>query len=163
MKKKFVINHDRIFSTAILLFSIFMAIQTSKITPLFGNVGGSDPGSKFFPYILCVILAVSSIGKFVRSNQPDTKPFFGGKIMWPRILCILAVIGVYAIAFQWLGFLISTFFMLMALVYLMRRNNRLRLYRVVLFSAAVTASIYGIFHLIMKIYLPGGELWRTIL
>ncbi|MCI8397838.1 MAG: tripartite tricarboxylate transporter TctB family protein [Oscillibacter sp.] len=160
MKKKFVMNQDRIFSICILIFSIFMVYQTSKIKALFGNVGGSDPGSKLFPYILCIIMGISAVGKFIRSNEPDTKPFFGGHRMRLRVACILIAVGVYSIAFKWIGFLPATFMELAILVLLMKRNHHLKWYRVVLFSAAVTAVIYVVFHNIMKIYLPGGELWK---
>lgn len=34
MKKKFVINQDRIFSVVIFAFSIFMALETRNIKPL---------------------------------------------------------------------------------------------------------------------------------
>ncbi len=160
MKKKFVINQDRIFSVVIFAFSIFMALETRNIKPLFGNVGGSDPGSRLFPYALCAIMAISSVGKFIRSNKPDEKPFFGGRRMQLQVLLILVAVGLYAIAFRWLGFLIATFFELLVLVFLMKRNNHPKWYKVIIFSGAMTAGIYILFHLAMKIYLPTGNLWK---
>lgn len=160
MNKKFVWNQNRIFSIVIFLFSVFMAYQTSKINPLFGNVGGSDPGSKLFPYILCTVMGVSAIGKFIRSNEPDTKPFFGGRRMQLQVLFVVIAIFLYGIVFKWLGFLIATFLELVALVELMKRDHRPKLLSVVIFSAAMTCTIYALFHIAMKIYLPTGELWK---
>ena len=69
MKKKFVMNRDRIFSIGMALVSILIMGLTTQIRPTFGSISGSDPGSKAFPFGIAILLLLSSIGKFITCSK----------------------------------------------------------------------------------------------
>ena len=159
MKKGFVMNQDRIFSIVTILFSIFMFVETGKIKATFTNVGGSDPGSKVFPYAIAVLLFICGIGKFIRSNKPDEKPFMGGKVSFLRSMACIAVLGIYVVLLKLVGFLIGTVAASAALVLIMAKGKKLDWWRVALFSVGLTAVLYVGFQVVLKIQLPAGMLF----
>lgn len=162
MKNKFVMNRDRIFSIGMLIFSAFMAWQTSQIKASFNNLDGSDPGSRLFPYMICILLAVCSVGKFITCAKPDTGKFVGGKKGYLRLLAVFAVLCLYAFLLTKIGFILVTFLSAAALLLMMKEDRKLRWYSPVLFAVILTLVLYVLFETVLKVNLPVGSLWKSL-
>ncbi len=163
MKKKFVMNRDRYFSTGMAVFSIIVLCLTTQIKPTFGSISGSDPGSKAFPAGIAILLLLSSIGKFITCNKPDEKPFVEGKEGWFRILSVLLLLLLYTVLMKYIGFIICSFAGTALLLWIMRGHRRIPVYTCILYPAALTAVLYFLFNNILQVIMPVGQLWKAIL
>ena len=159
--KKFVMNRDRKFSIGMLIFSLLMMWQTSQISAAYSNIDGSDPGSKLFPYIVCILLFVCSIGKFITCNKPDTSKFVGGATGLIRIAKCLAILCLYTFLLNKIGFILVTFLATLTLLYVMKLDRKVRLPFAVLFSGVTTAVLYILFQVVLQVILPTGTVWNA--
>ncbi len=163
MKEKFVWNQNRIFSVIIFALSLFFLYETTKIVPTFAGIGGTDPGSRVFPYALCIIMLICSVGKFIKSKEKDAAPFYGSRQAQKRTVIIIAALILFAPMFKYLGFWVATLCESFLLVYLMRKDNKLKWYKVLIFSVVFTVLVYLLFAVAMNVYLPKGELWEKFM
>ena len=159
--KKFVMNRDRKFSIGMLIFSLLMMWQTSKISAAYSNIDGSDPGSKLFPYIVCILLFICSIGKFITCNKPDAGAFVGGPVGLIRIAKCLVVLCLYTFLLNKIGFILVTFLATLSLLYIMKLDRKVRFPFAVLFSAVTTAVLYVMFQMVLQVILPTGTIWNA--
>lgn len=162
MNKKFVMNRDRIFSIGMAVVSIIVMILTSQINPTFAVASGSDPGSKTFPYMVAILLLVSSIGKFITCNKPDERSFVAGKEGWFKILGVLALLLIYTILMKYIGFIICTFIGTALLLFIMRGNRKIKPWTYVVYPGILTAVLYILFNNILLVIMPVGEIWKAI-
>jgi putative tricarboxylic transport membrane protein len=137
---------DRVFGFIGLLLAAFYAWQATVIELSFI----SDPvGPKAFPFVIAIILALSSL---VFILKPDPAPDWpaAGRIF--EIAISVAVMVAYAQALPLVGFVLST---AVAASFLSWRLGAAPL-RAVPAGIAIAVGIYVIFHLILGLSLARG-------
>lgn len=145
-----------------ILFGGVLAFLTSQIEFMF-SVAAEDVGPRFFPYCCAIGFVLCGAGKFLTSGNAAGKPFLADKKGWLRLAAIIAVMLAYIIAMTYLGFAISTFFLVFVLTCMLADGRRLPLWKVLLFSAVMTAATYFVFVRIINVMLPAGKWTRQIL
>ena len=95
----------------------FMAWQAKKLT-----VGTpSFPGPGFFPFCLALLLiGIAAVIFFQGLKQKPAEREAG--LRWQRVVLALAAIFVYAFVLEPLGYLLSTFFLMILLLKLMSKK-----------------------------------------
>lgn len=161
-KKKFVWNRDRYFSIGMIVFALAVIYFTGQIKPRFQVGSGSDPGSKVFPYAVAILLILSSIGKFITCNKPDTQGWVEGKKGWLKILLVLMVLLLYVLLLKPIGFIICSFLGTLALLMIMRGDRKIRPLTYILYPGILTAALYLLFSKVLLVLLPMGTFWKTI-
>lgn len=122
------------------------------------NLG--DPGSSFWPVLLCSGLVLCSVILLIRTviEARKAKEKEQELIVYrsPGVICVLEIFGimiVYAIMLYFLGFLISTpIFIVLTMLAMGER----RIPWITITTVAITGFIYVAFALIMKVVLPRG-------
>lgn len=94
--------NDRILGIAALLLAAFLAWFGQDLDPPFAY---EPVGPKAFPHILAFIIALCGLRLTWRGGNPAEANTSQANL---RILALVAILAVYALAFQWLGFIIAT-------------------------------------------------------
>ena len=121
-----------------------------------------EPGPRLLPYVAILLVAMSSIAliiKGVKERAVEEKPYFpkGGV---KKITKSFLMLVIYAIAMNWLGFLITTPFATLAFIYDLKGSSKVRLVSAVVISVLVTAALYALFVIGFQIKLPAGILFE---
>jgi putative tricarboxylic transport membrane protein len=123
------------------------------------NLGSfRNPGPGFLPFICGALLACLSFVYFLqqarsRKDKAKEKPFIvDRKRAWKAVFTLLAFLG-YAIAMEYLGFVVSTIMFLTLLFWLVASQ---RWYVVILGSILTSVSAYIIFGTLLNSPLPKG-------
>jgi hypothetical protein len=134
--------------------SIFVIFQALKL----GHGEFSNPGSGFvlfwsslaFGALSIVLIVKSSLGRNGRKSLLDA---FRG-LQWSHAIITVVAVVLYAAVMARLGFLLSTF----ALMVLLFRLGKIKLGRAIV-SALVTIMVtYIVFHFALEIHFPKGVL-----
>lgn len=120
-----------------------------------------EPGPRLFPYVAIVLIAVSSVAlilKGVKERTVEEKPYFpqGGILKISRSYLMLVI---YAIAMTWLGFLVTTPFAIVAFIYDLKGNSKVKFIPSVIIAVLVTAGLYAMFVFGFQVKLPAGILF----
>ena len=103
------INPDRASAILCLVFAVVVGIEAYRLGP--GRL--SSPGPGLTPLLFCIILAGLSAILFSRSSpKGETPPIVIG---WRPVLSILAILLVYGLMIERLGYLICTFIVMLLL------------------------------------------------
>ncbi len=147
-------KYDQISGVVWFLFAFYICIESLRL-PL-----GSwrDPGPGFLPLGAGIVLAILSLTAFFQARfrvEEKARKGWYSQERWKSILLILAVLSGYALFLESLGFLISTFLLL---VMLFRFVEPQRWVVVIGGSAMASIASYVIFELWLKTQLPKGIL-----
>lgn len=119
------------------------------------------PGPGLLPFIgglalssLGLIVLISSFGSAKR-NSEVTKRFFPEKNSFRKIFFAIVGLTIYAIIFEYLGFILTTFFLL---IFLLRFIEPQKWSVVWVTAILTTALFYLIFCIFLKVQLPKGLL-----
>jgi putative tricarboxylic transport membrane protein len=146
---------DRITGLFGLFFAIFIIIQT---VPL--GIGGiHEPGAGFFPCFAGTVLAVLSTALVVRAQVTlRTKKVViredRSKRRWTVVYIYIAFI-VYALIFERLGFIPSTFLLI---IFLFKMLERKKWWSALVTAALVVLSAHAVFNYLLNCELPNGIL-----
>ena len=143
-------------AVSLVLFgwAAFLLIQSRHLS--FGSM--RVPQTGFFPTVLAIlllILAAVLFGQGLVGAQSGRGP---DKILpegWSRIGLTLAAMIAFALVLESLGFLLSTFFLM---ILLLRAIESQRWSKVVVVAVLTAIASYAIFGWILGIPLPGGLL-----
>ncbi len=115
------------------------------------------PGPGFLPFGLAIVLILFSLILILNSmpKKGSTPAPFWPHRAWLRPLLGVAILILFALAVEWLGFLITTFIFL---VIWMGVIERVRWLTIVSVSIGTTAALYLIFGLFLDVPLPLGFL-----
>ena len=140
-------------------FGIFIIIKSFSL-----DIGGfHQPGSGFFPLfggillsVLSLVLLFRSILVGFRTTGVMARGEKGGVGKSPWVV-VYAFIGflIYALMFEWLGFILSTFLLV---IFLLRILEPKKWSIMLLTGATVASAAYIIFNVILKSGLPKGLL-----
>jgi hypothetical protein len=121
----------------------------------FGTV--HHPGSGFFPFWLSLVLALVAFIYLLSRRGPDAERVsLWSKELLLRPALAAAVMFLYALSMDWIGFFPSTFLLFLAWLILVERERGVTIGWV---SILGTASLYIIFSLFLKVPLPKGSLF----
>lgn len=137
---------DRILGLALIGLAAFAAAQAANLQIPFSY---EPVGPKAFPIVLSVVLAGLSL---VLVFRPGENGHWPDKALTLKLLAVLGVLLVYALLFTRLGFIVTTFFAVLALA---------RLFEATWLKALVAAVLmalgsYTLFTQGLGISLPGG-------
>ena len=116
------------------------------------------PQTAFFPSVLAVLLLLFSVLALVQALRQTESARAPGKIAadgWFRIGATLATLIGFALVLEWLGFLLSTFLLM---VLLLRAIEAPKWSKVLVVALATALASYGIFAWLLGVPLPAGVL-----
>lgn len=138
-------------------FLIVLGVGASAIAYQMGFGTLHHPGSGFFPFWLSLALALVSFIYFLTQRGPDLdRVSLWSKETLIRPVLAAAVMFLFALSMDWIGFFSSTFLLFLAWLILVERE---RWVTIGLVSILGTASLYIIFSLFLKVPLPKGSLF----
>ena len=143
-------------AVALLLAGLagWLFLQANKLN--FGTM--RVPQTAFFPKVLASLLLVFTVLLLVQSLRERESSERSEKIEpegWFRIGATLATLIGFAFVLEWLGFLLSTFLLMVLLLRAIEPQNWLRVLAIAL---ATSVSAYLIFAWLLNIPLPAGIL-----
>jgi len=144
-----------------IALGFLVAYVTRDIRAMF-RVASEDVGPKMFPYCCAAGLVICGIGKFLSSRDAKSKQFLDKK-GWLRLAVIFLVMAAYIAGLTYLGFIVTTPFMLFGLTYMLADGKKLVWWQVLLFAVIMTAAVYFAFTKLMNVMLPAGEWTRALL
>lgn len=149
-------RYDRTSSLVWLAFAIYICIESSRLS--FGSFHSPGPG--FLPLLVGLLLGIFSIIVFLQatiSGKPQEKiPSWYPQERWIKLTWVLVALFAYAICLEILGFLISTFLLL---VFLFRSGPEPKRWVVAIGGSALASlSSYAVFELWLRTQLPKGIL-----
>ncbi|MGB0733212.1 MAG: tripartite tricarboxylate transporter TctB family protein [Pontibacterium sp.] len=143
---------ESLFGLLMLAFSIALFWQAYEIS---GFTSISSPGA--FPLAVAAIMIIASCNNILKdlkrpSGNTGAEPFFT-QILPPIVAIMIAVIFIFGILLETLGFVISAFaFLVVSIQFLHQRG----IVRTILLSLLALTVIYVIFRLIFSVILPEG-------
>jgi hypothetical protein len=148
-------KNDRTSSLVWLGFALFICVEAFRL-PL-GSV--RDPGPGFLPLLVGVLLAGLSVICFLQARRGPSEAPKGGWYSaerWKNLVWVLLALLAYAAVLDSLGFLISTFLLLVVLFRFGMEPQRW----VWAVGGSVVASLscYAVFELWLRTQLPRGIL-----
>lgn len=118
-----------------------------------------DPGSGFMFFWVGVVMIGLSLSILIRATKKmavaGELKILWTEIRWKKIVSVLAVLFLYAYAFSFLGFILST---ILLLIFLFKSVEPQRWLWAILGAIISTLAAYGIFRLWLGSQLPKGLL-----
>jgi hypothetical protein len=151
-------THHRVGSFFWLAIGIYAAISAYRLG--LGNFRQPGPGFIFFLMALLLIilsaidLGTTFIGKSKGEKEKSDGPLWMG-VRWQKVLLVLIGISIYIYIFNFLGFLLSTFLLM---IFLFKAVEPTRWWVSILASTITILLSYGIFNLWLKVPFPTGVL-----
>jgi heme A synthase len=151
-------THHRVGSIFWLVIGIYVAISAYRLG--LGNFRQPGPGFIFsLMALLLIILSVidlgtTFIGKSKGEKEKPEAPLWKG-VRWQKVLIVLVGISIYNYLFNFLGFLLSTFLLM---IFLFKAVEPTRWWVSILASLITILLSYGIFNLWLKVPFPIGVL-----
>ncbi|MGC8810295.1 MAG: tripartite tricarboxylate transporter TctB family protein [bacterium] len=150
---------DRYIGLILIVFSVFMYLQTFKFPPaMLGTLGAG-----FFPKILFTLLGLAGIGliisSFIQNKERPLEKTFSLKVaLQTHSLVILSfvLIFIYIVAMPYFGFLWATLGFMISLMWLLGPRKIKNLPLIIIISCGLTFVIYFSFLKLLQIFLPEG-------
>ena len=145
----------------IFISVIFLVWLIPAYTPV-SNISGdmsSDtlPNAMMFIILACGVFMLIKSVFFARSEAGGGTPDGAAGVPWRRLLLVLACVLGYLLAFNWVGFYVTT---LAALPLTVRYFNRgLSWKKILLSSAVLLIFIYALFEVGLSVKMPRGFLF----
>ena len=140
---------DLVAAVILLLIGIYVSIEVSGYT----KIASLDIGPAFFPRVLGSLLIVFAIllaGQAMKKNDQTQVVFINRNLM-----IVFGLVAAFAVAFNFLGFIITSVVLLTVLMRLMGAESWKK---AILVSIITTIVIYGVFHTFLNVPLPLGIL-----
>ena len=114
------------------------------------------PGPGFFPFGLAIVLVLLSLALLSRHWKKDSSPspFWPGRTWLRPLLGVLSQVF-YALLYDMIGFILTTFLFLIIWMWVI---ERLRWRTILSISIGTTVALYLIFNLFLEVPLPPGFL-----
>jgi len=151
-------THHRVGSIFWLVIGIYVGISAYRL----GIGVFSQPGPGFIFFLMALLLIILSaidlgitfIGKSKVGKEKTDEPLWLG-VRWYKVLIVLVGISIYNYAFNFLGFLLSTFLLMIFLFKAVEPTK----WWVSVFASVITILLsFGIFKLWLKVPFPTGIL-----
>jgi putative tricarboxylic transport membrane protein len=142
-------NPDHSSALICLGFAVAIGIEAYRLGP--GKLGSPGPG--LTPLFYASVLAFLSVILFLRSRGRSDSPTI--VLRWRSILSILAILLVYGLTIEWLGYLVCTFFVMVLLL----RRGGVPWIGSLLFAGAATVMVNLLFVRWLAVPLPIGSIF----
>ena len=150
--------HHRVGSIFWLIIGVYTSISAYRL----GLGSFRQPGPGFIFFLAALFLLVLSaidlgstfIGKPKADKDRKDEPIWLG-VRWPKVLMVLVGLSVYIYVFNFLGFLLSTFLLM---VFLFKAVEPTKWWVSIMSSLITILIAYGIFNLWLKVPFPQGFL-----
>ena len=144
------------------LISLVLGIGVFILTMPKSNMA-NDVGPRAFPFITSGILVLCGLITILKEQKPQ-KPFFKkGKEGIKRFLAIWGVMILYVLGMYLIGFPIPTVAILFVMCMMFgndpEHNLKIGPVKAVVYAVIVTAVLYGLFSMILRLRLPVGILF----
>jgi putative tricarboxylic transport membrane protein len=142
----------------ILMILVGFYVAAGAIRLGVGSV--NKPGAGFIFLWLAVILAglavIDLVNNILENNRKSAarKPLWRG-FRWGKVILVLAGVGVYAIVLDILGFILSTF---LVLLFLFKVVEPFKWRDAIIGSVLTIAVVYAVFGIWLKVPFPSGIL-----
>jgi len=148
-------THYRMGSIFWLMVGIYVAIGAYQLD--LGELNEPGPGLIFFgaAVILIIFSIIDLSGIFTRQSQKDNQESIWGGTQWKRLLLVLGALWAYVFLFNILGFILSTFLLM---VFLLKAVEPTKWWIAILSSLSILLISYGVFNLWLKVPFPSGIL-----
>jgi putative tricarboxylic transport membrane protein len=147
-------NNDQRSSLFWLAAGLAIALYSGK----YGLGRLSSPGPGFLPFLSGLAIAVLALmvffQQFSKKGREKVKDLWQ-KRNWPTVLMVMGALVLYTLLFQFLGFLLDTFWLI---AFLLRVMQPMHWIRVMAGAIVAAGASYVIFQLWLKAQLPTGFL-----
>jgi len=141
--------------------SLFWLAAGLAIALYSGNYGlgsFSSPGPGFLPFLTGLAIAGLALVVFLqqlssRSREKMTDLWRRGN--WPNVSMVMGALVLYTLLFQFLGFLLDTFWLI---AFLLRVMEPMGWKKCLTGAVAASVGAYLVFHIWLKAQLPAGVL-----
>lgn len=147
-----IMKSDKITGIFWLIFGLLISQQSYRL-----NLGGFHrPGSGLFPFLIGLFIAVASsvlliqswLSKSVEKEEKEMK-----NVPLLRLFLCLISLYAYAVMFEWLGYVPSTFLLILCLLKIAERRGWVT---VVITAFLISVTSYLFFETILHAALPRG-------
>ena len=141
-----------------LVIGVYTAVNAYRLG--LGRFRQPGPGFIFFLAALLLIilssidLGMTFIGKPKTDKNKKNEPIWLG-VQWQKVLLVLAGLLIYAYIFNYLGFLLSTFLLM---IFLFKAVEPTKWWKSILGSLITILISYGVFKLWLRVPFPTGAL-----
>lgn len=152
-----LVKRDQLTGAVLVLIGIFFFILVSQFSV---DIKPDYPGPKMFPLISVLGFIICGTGIFLQStfSKKEEKKFLL-KEGWIKIGISFGILILYVLAMKYLGYLISTPFVLFALCTFYAKGFASKILPRIIFSIAFTFISYVIYVYAFGLRLPGGILF----
>ncbi|MBI4593642.1 MAG: tripartite tricarboxylate transporter TctB family protein [Candidatus Rokubacteria bacterium] len=147
-------RRDVVAAAAMLLFAAAATVESARLLP-YGVV--RNPGPGFFPWWLGLTLGTLSLTRLVHSLLPGRAGHEGAGGQVGKVVALLAVLGVYALVLDLIGYPIATFLLVL---FMLRVTERHRWPLALGLALLAAGGSYVVFAVWLSVPLPAGPFAR---
>ncbi|MBI4246673.1 MAG: tripartite tricarboxylate transporter TctB family protein [Candidatus Rokubacteria bacterium] len=147
-------RRDVVAAAAMLLFAAAATVESARLLP-YGVV--RNPGPGFFPWWLALTLGTLSLTRLVHSLLPGRAGHEGAGGQVGKVVALLAVLGVYALVLDLIGYPIATFLLVL---FMLRVTERHRWPLALGLALLAAGGSYVVFAVWLSVPLPAGPFAR---
>lgn len=149
------LKKDHLVGILLVILGIIALILSMQI-PVKSN--STDPGSRLFPVMASVLLTVCGAGVLISAGKSTDKKFLSAQ-GWKKIGMAFGVMIAYTLALKYIGFLLSTLVFLYVVVTMLAGDEKVAVWKKILYSVVVTGLTWVIFQRVLSMNLPTGILF----
>lgn len=141
---------------SVILFAIVIETLIATRELPIGSL--SSPHVGFFPLVVAVLLGILSLILFVQALKIKSIMEIPKRMSFGNLKAIIPSVGflfLFAIFFESLGYLISTFYLM---AFLLRMHGTKKWWMAIIYALCATGCSYLIFDILLKAQLPRGLL-----
>lgn len=143
-------GRDRAAAAVLLAFGLIALEEARKLR--LGSIARPGPG--FFPVVLAAAFSLVCVALLVVAlRTSDTTAPPGARLGWPKVVATMATLFVYAFALERVGFVITTFVLLL---FFFKALERQRWATALAGSLATAFVTYLVFKVWLQVQLPAG-------
>lgn len=143
-------GRDRAAAAVLLAFGLIALAEARKLR--LGSIARPGPG--FFPVVLAAAFSLVCVALLVVAlRTSDTIAPPGARLGWPKVVATMATLFVYAFALERVGFVITTFVLLL---FFFKALERQRWATALAGSLATAFVTYLVFKVWLQVQLPAG-------
>ncbi|MEW6333326.1 MAG: tripartite tricarboxylate transporter TctB family protein [Thermodesulfobacteriota bacterium] len=161
MRFKRLLNKDIVAGIALIVFSLWVIWEAREFAAAAARFRGISPA--LFPTILAVGIILLACVMIVRGLRKGRDWQFTFDFHHPNAAIALGLVAgtaLYALVLEFLGFLLTT--TLYTLVFILWMKGA-RTLRALIIACATVGAIYVVFHTLMFVPFPKGEIFSLLL
>lgn len=150
-------KNDRYTSLIYVAFGFYIAFEGYRLN--FGNF--NNPGSGFFVFLAGITLSSISIALFILTffSKEEKEKIIWREIQWTKGIKLMAYLFAFTFVFRWMGFLLSTFVLLL---FLYKSGEPKRWRGPIVLSVISILVCYLLFGVLLETQFPEGILEKII-